>query len=126
MMGFYLKNIDRINIPTGPGIYSIHYKPDPNGTFGTISRAVIDDTKGTLYIGKTYRLRSRIGVFKRVVFKKSRTDRGPIKGHVAADRYIRIRSLRQKFPAETLWVEFQRSRKRKTSDKKEKDALMVP
>lgn len=100
-MGFFLCECDRNNLPQRPGIYRIHHRP--NRKVAPICRTAGEDLRGIIYIGKSDNLRQRIWTFRKVVFD----DFVVTEGHVAANRYVRIRSLHRTFPPSSLWFEFE-------------------
>ena len=100
-MGFYLHECDKDALPAGSGIYRIRHRP--NRRFKPVGRAARVDRKGIIYIGESSDLRDRIWTFRKVVFN----DYVVTEGHVAANRYVRIRPLHRAFPPSSLWFEIE-------------------
>lgn len=109
-MGFYLYNchddelVNEEILPAGAGVYIIRAK-NWGGTFHRISRLNGIDNQGVVYIGKSKRLRYRVQTFRNVIFRSTEDKDGLQQGHVAANRYTRIRSIGDAVPAQRLWVQ---------------------
>ncbi len=111
-----LHELEKKDIPTASGIYTVRFWKD--GHFVPIGRAAGTDNGGIIYIGKSQNLQKRIWLFRRVVFDVSKI----IKGHVAANRYVRIARINNTFPPQNLWIEWDLEADCKTA---EADRLMA-